>query len=213
MEVIEKVKQMLNDKQAVKDGEWSPKEIDILNKHLFLTSKPVIYLVNIGKDQYIKKQNKYLPKIQEWIKNNGGGPMVPYSAEFESEVVAQAKDDRDEQAKVAEAMGAPSMIDRIIKAGYRNLMLINYFTAGADEVRAWTIRQGTKAPGAAGVIHTDFERGFICAEVMKFDDLNKHGNENEVKAQGLYRQQGKEYEVEDGDIIYFKFNVSNAKKK
>lgn len=74
-------------------------------------------------------------------------------------------------------MGCPSMIDRIIKAGYKNLQLINYFTAGADEVKCWTIRDGTKAPGAAGVIHTDFERGFICAEVMKFDDINEHGSE------------------------------------
>ena len=91
--------------------------------------------------------------------------------------------------------------------------MIHYFTGGPDEVRAWTIRQGTKAPGAAGVIHTDFERGFICAEVMKYTDLIEHGNELAVKNEGLYRQQGKEYEVLDGDIIFFKFNVTSKPKK
>lgn len=113
--------------------------------------------------------------------------MIPFSASFESEVVSAGAHDRDAQAAKAMELGCPSMIDRIIKAGYKNLQLINYFTAGADEVKCWTIRDGLKAPGAAGVIHTDFERGFICAEVMKYDDLNEHGNENEVKAQGLYR--------------------------
>ena len=91
--------------------------------------------------------------------------------------------------------------------------MIHYFTAGEDEVKCWTIREGTKAPGAAGVIHTDFERGFICAEVMKFEDLERLGSELAVKSEGLYRQQGKEYEVIDGDIIYFKFNVTAQKKK
>ena len=91
--------------------------------------------------------------------------------------------------------------------------MIHYFTAGEDEVKCWTIREGTKAPGAAGVIHTDFERGFICAEVMKYDDLVELGSEQAVKSEGLYRQNGKEYEVLDGDIIYFKFNVTAQPKK
>lgn len=93
------------------------------------------------------------------------------------------------------------------------LDLINFFTYTPDEVRSWTVRKETKAPKAAGVIHTDFEKGFICAEVMKFDDYIKHqGNEAQVKAEGKYRQQGKEYIVEDGDVIFFKFNVSKSKK-
>lgn len=139
--------------------------------------------------------------------------MIPYSAEFETEVVAAGKDDKEAQKAKAKEMGADSMIDRIIKSGYKNLQLIHYFTAGADEVKCWTIRDGMKAPQAAGVIHTDFERGFICAEVMKYDDLFRLGNETEVKNEGLYRQQGKDYVVLDGDIIYFKFNVTNSKKK
>ena len=106
------------------------------------------------------------------------------------------------------------MVDRIIKAGYKNLQLIHFFTAGSDEVKCWTVRDGSKAPQAAGVIHTDFERGFICAEVMKYDDLIENNcNEAEVKAAGLQRQQGKEYVVLDGDIIFFKFNVTADKKK
>uniref|UniRef100_A0A7S3MY08 Obg-like ATPase homolog n=1 Tax=Strombidium inclinatum TaxID=197538 RepID=A0A7S3MY08_9SPIT len=213
LDLVNRVKVMLENKENVKDGTWSAKDIDFLNKHLFLTSKPVVFLVNIGRDQYIAKKNPWLPKIQEHIKKIGGGPMIPYSAEFESEVVADAKEDRDAQAAKAKELGAPSMIDRIIKAGYKHLQLIHYFTAGADEVKCWTVRDGSKAPQAAGVIHTDFERGFICAEVMKFTDLEEHGSEQEVRGAGLYRQQGKEYIVLDGDIIYFKFNVTAQKKK
>ena len=103
------------------------------------------------------------------------------------------------------------MIPKIIKAGYQALDLIYYFTAGADEVRCWTIRKQTKAPQAAGVIHTDFEKGFICAEVMKYNDLVELGTEQEVKAAGKYIQKGKEYIVEDGDIIFFRFNVGKGK--
>lgn len=108
--------------------------------------------------------------------------MIPYSASFESEVVAHAPEDRDKQAEKAKELGGVSMIDRIIKAGYKNLQLCHFFTAGEDEVRCWTIREGCKAPQAAGVIHTDFERGFICAEVFKYDDLKEHGSESECKA-------------------------------
>lgn len=105
------------------------------------------------------------------------------------------------------------MIDRIIKSGYKNLQLVHYFTVGEDEVKCWTIREGTKAPQAAGIIHTDFERGFICAEVYKYADLEEHKTVDDVKAEGLYRQQGKEYVVLDGDVVYFRFNVAPEKKK
>jgi obg-like ATPase 1 len=102
---------------------------------------------------------------------------------------------------------------KIITTGFQALELIYYFTAGEDEVKCWTIRKGTKAPQAAGVIHTDFERGFISAEVMKFEDFHQLGNESEVKKEGKVRTEGKTYEVIDGDIIFFKFNVSDPKKK
>jgi len=105
------------------------------------------------------------------------------------------------------------MIDRIIKSGYRNLQLINFMTAGEDEVRCWTLREGATAPQAGGVIHTDFEKMFVCAEVMKYVDLERLGSEQEVKSEGLYRQQGKTYIVLDGDIIYFKIGGTQGKKK
>ena len=105
------------------------------------------------------------------------------------------------------------MIAKIVNAGYHHLNLIHYFTAGADEVKCWTVRDGSKAPQAAGVIHSDFERGFICAEVMSFEDLKRLGSEANVKAEGLYHQKGKDYDVQDGDIIYFKFNVTAQPKK
>ena len=113
----------------------------------------------------------------------------------------------NEEKKVA------SVLPKIIVTAFQALQLIYFFTAGADEVKCWTIRKGYKAPQAAGTIHTDFERGFICAETMSYDDLAEYGNEQDVKGAGKYRQQGKEYVVKDGDIIYFKFNVTNSGKK
>ena len=212
LEVLMKVDVLLKALKNVRDGDWSPREVEWLNNHNFITAKPVVYLVNISEEDYVKKKNKYLPKIQKWILEHGGGPMIPFSAEFEKKVVSEGADP-EVRRKIAEELGAPSCIPKLIKTGYLTIRLIHYFTAGEDEVKCWTIREGTKAPGAAGVIHTDFERGFICAEVMKFEDLERLGSELAVKSEGLYRQQGKEYEVIDGDIIYFKFNVTAQKKK
>ena len=104
--------------------------------------------------------------------------------------------------------GVMSMLPKIIKTGFAAINLIYFFTAGADEVKCWQIRKGTRAPQAAGTIHTDFERGFICGEVMHFDDLKELGNEQEAKGAGKCRQQGKEYVVKDGDVIHFRFNVT-----
>lgn len=212
LEVLVKVEALFKELKCVKDGDWTAKEIEFLNQHNFITAKPVVYLVNISVEDFIKKKNKHLPKINAWIQSHGGGPMVPYSADFESKVTA-AGTDPEARKKAAEELGAPSCIPKIIKTGYTTLRLIHYFTAGEDEVKCWTIREGTKGPQAAGVIHTDFERGFICAEIMKFSDLDQLGSEGAVKAEGLYRQTGKEHEVLDGDIIYFKFNVTAQPKK
>jgi obg-like ATPase 1 len=211
--IITKVDEMLKAGQFVKDGLWNPKEVECLNTHLFLTSKPVVYLVNIGDVQYVKKQNAWLPKIQEYIKTHVPGPMIPYSAEFESQVVDAGKDDKEAQAAKAKELGGVSMIDRIIKSGYKQLNLAHFFTAGADEVRQWTIRDGSKAPQAGAVIHGDFEKYFICAEQMHFDKLIELGSETECKNAGVYRQQGKEYVVVDGDILYFKIGAAQGKKK
>lgn len=187
MEILVKVEELLNAKKPVREGVWNPKEVEFLNTLLFITAKPVVYLVNIGHDEYISKKNKYLPKIAAWIKENGGGPMLPYSAEFEKNVSKAAGSiDKDARDKAAAEAGAATMIPKITQAGYNHLRLIHYFTAGEDEVKCWTIREGTKAPGAAGVIHTDFERGFICAEIMGFDDLSRLGSITAVKDEGLY---------------------------
>jgi obg-like ATPase 1 len=114
--------------------------------------------------------------------------MIPYSAEFESQVVDAGKDDKEAQLAMAKELGGVSMIDRIIKAGYKSLNLVHYFTSGADEVRQWTLREGSKAPQAGAVIHSDFEKYFICAEQMHYDSLVEHGTEKDVKDAGLYRQ-------------------------
>lgn len=147
----------------------------------------------------------------EFLKTSVPGPMIPYSAEFETQVVdACEKDDRVAQAAKAAELGSTSMIERIIKAGYKNLQLCHFFTSGTDEVRQWTVREGYKAPQAGAVIHTDFEKYFICVEVMHYDSLVEHGSEGEVKNAGLYRQMGKEYEVKDGDILYFKIGAKQG---
>lgn len=172
-----------------------------------------MYLVNIAEDEYKKKKNKYLPKIAKWISENVKGTMIPFSASYESRVVDECKTDVEERKEFCKAEGAPSVINKIIKTGYSALHLVHYFTAGEDEVKCWTIRKGWLAPQAAGVIHTDFEKGFICAEVMTYADLEEHGSESAVKAEGKYLQKGKTYVVQDGDILLFKFNVSGGKKK
>lgn len=210
-ETLEKVMELLKDNKNVRDkSDWSYKEIDILNDHLFFTSKPGVYLVNLSKEDYIRKKNRYLNKIVTWVNENGGGKIIPYSAVYESELFEASK---EKKAEILEQTKAESAMPKIIQTGFQSLDLIYYFTAGEDEVKCWTIRKGLKAPGAAGVIHTDFERGFISADTMKFSDFKELGGELEVKKEGKVRTEGKNYEVQDGDIIYFKFNVSDPKKK
>merc|ERR1712080_289644 len=139
--------------------------------------------------------------------------MIPFSAGFELKLFGM---DEEERASHLKELETHSMLEKIIVQGYKALQLIYFFTSGADEVKAWTIQKNTKAPQAAGKIHTDFEKGFIMAEVMKFEDFKNEGSENAAKAAGKYRQQGKTYIVDDGDIIYFKFNAGagiTTKKK
>lgn len=214
-DVLCKVKTVLDEKKAVRFGEWSAADIEILNKHLFITAKPMIYLINLSQEHYIKKKNKWLAKIKEWIDaNDPGAVAIPFSGAFEAKLVEMPDDER--QAFLDENKTS-SALAKIIVTGYKALNLCYYFTAGEDEVKAWTIQKGTKAPQAAGRIHTDFEKGFIMADVMKFDDFKELGTENAVKAAGKYRQQGKTYVVDDGDIIHFKFNagagLAGGKKK
>ncbi|XP_015919407.1 obg-like ATPase 1 [Parasteatoda tepidariorum] len=215
-DILCKIKALLVDeKKHIRFADWNAAEIEVLNKHLFLTSKPMIYLINLSEKDYIRKKNKWLPKIKEWVdKHDPKAAMIPFSGAFEHKV--SEIEDAEEKKKFCTEAGANSNLEKIIVTGYRSLQLCYFFTAGKDEVKAWTIQKGTKAPQAAGRIHTDFEKGFIMAEVMKFDDFKEEKTEAAVKAAGKYRQQGRNYIVEDGDIILFKFNAGaglQAKKK
>lgn len=198
-------KMLSEDKTPVRKAHWNEKEIESLNKHLLLTAKSIVYLVNLSETDYIRKKNKWLVKIKTWIdENDKGATLIPFSGAFELKYIEMAPDERDKWCK---EVGATSNLDKIVHTGYKALQLEYFFTAGEDEVKAWTIQKFTKAPQAAGRIHTDFEKGFIMAEVMKIADLMEKGSEAEMKAAGKYRQQGKTYVVEDGDVIFFKFNA------
>jgi len=215
-EILTKFKKMLiDDKKHLRFGDWNQADIEILNKHLFITSKPMIYLVNLSEKDFIRKKNKFLPKIKEYVdKNDPGATIIPLSGSFEQKLMDMETD--EERKTYIDETKCTSSLEKIILQGYKALQLVYFFTAGPDEVKAWTIQKGYKAPQAAGRIHTDFEKGFIMAEVMKFDEFKEHGSEAGVKAAGGYRQQGKNYTVLDGDIIFFKFNAGaglTAKKK
>lgn len=206
-EVLNRLKDMMSEDQKkwAKHHDWNEKEVEVLNKHLFITTKPVCYLLNMTERDFIKKKNKWLVKIKQFLDENDKGAMcIPFSAQYEQKLLDMGDEEREAYIKET---GAGSVMDKIITNGYKALQLGYFFTAGHDEVKCWTIQNGFTAPKAAGRIHTDFERGFIMAEVMKFVDFKENGSENAVKAAGKYRQQGKNYVVEDGDIILFKFNA------
>jgi obg-like ATPase 1 len=154
-------------------------------------------------------------KIKEWVdKRDPGAVIIPFSATFEAKI---AEMEEGAAVEYMNGCGVQSTLPKIITAGFKALQLEYFFTTGKDEVRAWTVRKGTKAPEAAGKIHTDFEKGFIMAEVTKYNDFKELGSEAAVKSAGKYRQQGRNYTVEDGDIVFFKFNagagLSDKKKK
>ncbi|EDR08546.1 uncharacterized protein LACBIDRAFT_179196 [Laccaria bicolor S238N-H82] len=201
--VVEKVLKVLTvDQKDIRKADWNNKEIDVVNGLQLLTAKPVTYLVNLSEKDYIRKKNKWLPKIKGWIDaHNSGDPLIPFSVALEERLAALEPEKKKEEEQ---SIGATSALPKITQAGYSSLDLIRYFTCGPDEVRAWTIRKGIKAPQAAGVIHSDFENKFVCGEIMSYDDLKEHGTEAAVKAAGKLRQQGKPYEMVDGDIAYWK---------
>lgn len=210
LEVVLKCKEALDARTPIRFVEWKANEIETLNTFQLLSAKPVIYLVNMSEKDYIRKANKFLPKIKQWVDSKSGGePIVPFCGCLEAKLL-----DMGEEAakKYCEDNKLQSALPKIISTGYHGLALIHFFTCGSDEVKAWTIRKNTKAPQAAGVIHTDFERGFICAEVMKYEEFKELGSESAVKAAGKYRQEGKTYTVQDGDIMFFKANTVGLKK-
>ena len=204
---LKKAQKHLVEKKYIKDSEWSPAEVEVLNHHPFLTAKPMVYLLNMSIEEYKKKSNKFLKAIIDWVKAHGGGSIIPYSAAYEEQVV-----DAPNKEEFCKTEGAPSAISKIIKAGYSCLSLLHFFTTMNNDLRCWTIRQGTVAKKAAGQVHTDMEEGFICADVIKCSDLIELGSETAVKSAGKLKQMGKDYVVEDGDVLFIKFNPAKKKK-
>ncbi|MCM1082265.1 MAG: redox-regulated ATPase YchF [Clostridium sp.] len=181
-------------------------EIKWLKEYNLLTGKPVIFAANVSEEDIADDgaSNAYVQKVKEYA-GKFGSEVFAVCAQIEQEI---SELDDDEKMMFLEELGvSESGLDKLIKASYSLLGLISYLTSGEDETRAWTITKGTKAPQAAGKIHTDFERGFIKAEVVAFDDLMEAGTMLTAKEKGLVRQEGKEYVVKDGDVILFKFNV------
>ena len=199
------VKEMEQGKTA-RACEISDEEKEYLKDVALLTIKPVIYACNMGENDFVDgiDNNKFYNIVKE-IAAQEGAETFPICAEMEAQI---AELDADEKEMFLEDMGLEkSGLDRLIKKSYSLLGLISYLTAGKPEVRAWTIKIGTKAPQAAGKIHTDFERGFIRAEVVSFDDLMACGSMTVAKEKGLVRSEGKDYVMNDGDIVLFRFNV------
>ncbi|KAF8410672.1 hypothetical protein HHK36_003204 [Tetracentron sinense] len=163
MRYFKLVKAWLVDGKDVRLGDWKAADVEILNTFQLLTAKPVVYLVNMNERDYQRKKNKYLPKIHAWVQEHGGEPIIPFSCALERNLADLPE---DEAAKYCEENKVQSALTKIIKTGFSAINLIYFFTAGPDEVKCWQIRRQTKAPQAAGAIHTDFERGFICAEVI-----------------------------------------------
>ena len=168
-----------------------------------------MYLVNLSERDFVRKKNKHLPKIAEWIKEHAAGdPIIPVSVSYEERLTRFETE--EEAKKEQEAVGAESVIPKLITQMRKTLQLGSFFTTGTDEVRQWTIRNGTKAPQAAGVIHGDFEKTFIQAIVYNFNLLKELGDESEVKAKGKIMTKGKDYVVEDGDILLIKAGAAKG---
>jgi len=205
---LEKVLKCLNDRVDIRNGDWDARDIDFLNEYQLLTAKPVVYLVNITRENFETQKNRWLKDIMGWVqKRSPGAAVIPFSVTFE---VQLSKMEPDARKALLEEKKVKSMLPKIITTGYSALELVHFFTTGTDEVRAWTVKRGASAPQAAGVIHTDFEKGFIHAETMAYEDFKKHGSEAAVKAAGRYRTEGKNYAVKDGDILFFKSTLSKA---
>lgn len=203
---LEKLLEHLNNGKPARSFEMDEDEREILKDVPLLSMKPVIYAANLSDKDFSNgiEDNKYFQQVKE-IADEEGSAVLPICAEIEAEI--SDMDDEDKQMFLADLGLEISGLNRIIKTGYSLLGLISFLTAGEPEVRAWTITKGTKAPQAAGKIHTDFEKGFIRAEVVAFDDLMECGSMTAAKEKGLVRSEGKEYVMKDGDIVLFRFNV------
>lgn len=202
VKVLEKILPHLNEGKLLRALDLSPEEFKAISYMNFLTLKPTMYIANVNEDGF--NNNPYLDKVRE-IAEKEGAVMVSVCAAIESDI---AELDEADKADFMQELGLTEPgLNRVIRAGYDLLTLQTYFTAGVKEVRAWTYPQGSTAPQAAGKIHTDFEKGFIRAEVIAYDDFTHCKGEQGAKDAGKWRLEGKEYVVKDGDVIHFRFNV------
>ena len=207
IDTLEKVKIALEEGKCARTLEYTDEEREVLKESFLLTMKPTLYVANVSEEELENPyENDNVKKVVEYAKQEGAD-VIPLCVKIEEELSTLEKEDK---AEMLQALGLEeSGLDKLIKASYNLLGLMSFLTAGEPEVRAWTIKIGTKAPQAAGKIHSDIERGFIKAEVISFEDLvNKaNGSMVQAKEKGLVRSEGKEYIMQDGDIVLFRFNV------
>ncbi|MCF6139106.1 redox-regulated ATPase YchF [Pseudalkalibacillus berkeleyi] len=203
-EILSKLKAAFEAEKPARSVELEKEEKKLVQGLHLLTMKPVLYVANVAEDELLEGGNELVDRVREFAANENAEVIV-ISAKVESEI---AELEGEEKQAFLEELGIEeSGLDQLIRAAYNLLGLATYFTAGEQEVRAWTFRHGTKAPQAAGIIHTDFERGFIRAEVVSYDDLVSAGSMGSARDNGKVRLEGKEYIVKDGDVIHFRFNV------
>ncbi|MHA8110612.1 redox-regulated ATPase YchF [Lactobacillaceae bacterium Melli_B4] len=203
--VLEKIKPVLENGGSVRSIDFNEEEQKIVKSEFLLTSKPVLYVANVSEDDMANPEgSKYFQQVKDYAAKDGA-EAIGIAAESEEEIAEL--DDEDKKTFLEDAGVEEPGLNKLIRASYKLLGLETFFTAGGKETKAWTFLHGTKAPQAAGIIHSDFERGFIRAEVMSFDDLDELGSESAVKEAGKLRVEGKEYVMQDGDIVNFRFNV------
>lgn len=204
LETLEKAKKALEENVPLRQVSFTDEEKLILKPFSFLTIKPIIYLANISEEELGKEDNNYVKEVKDYATREDA-KVVSLCAKVEEELSELSNEDKKE---MLEALGEEtSGLDKLIKATYDLLGLATYFTVGPDEVRAWTFKKGMNAKRCAGIIHTDFEKGFIRAEVISYEDLINYGSELKVKEAGRARLEGKDYLMQDGDICHFRFNV------
>ena len=209
MSAIVPLKEALEKGLAARTVSLTSEQEEVVKNYHLLTKKPIIYVANVGEEDLLDIDNCELYNLVKDYAHNEGNEVIPVSCEIESQLSELSKEEKVEFLK---DLGiTDGGLSRLIKATYKLLNLSTFFTVGADECRAWTFKNGMSAPNCAGVIHTDFERGFICAEVYTYDAIHELGNEAAVKDAGKLRTEGKGYFPKDGDIMFFKFNVSGKK--
>lgn len=202
--LLTRIKENLEQNKPVRSMEFEEEELKLIRSFSLLTAKPIIYMANINEDELLNEENEYVQKVRAYAEQENSKVIV-VCAKIEAEL---AELEEEEKKEFLHELGIEeSGLDQLIRATYSLLGLATYFTVGTDEVKAWTFKTGMKAPACAGIIHTDFEKGFIRAEVMSYEDLKYYGSELKVREAGKMRLEGKEYLMKDGDICHFRFNV------